>query len=100
MGMSEGLSDDGEITGRGGSARRGFITGFATFVGGTLHALPFLINDVQTALMVVYPVVLFELFAIAWIRKKYLQVSLVTSLIHVTVGGIIVSVVGILVGHA
>ena len=28
MGMSEALSDDGEITGRGGSLRRGIITGW------------------------------------------------------------------------
>src|SRR5438445_8053506 len=43
MGMSEALSDDGELTGRGGSLQRGLITGSATFVGGTMHALPFLI---------------------------------------------------------
>src|SRR3954453_6056764 len=35
MGMSEGLSDDGEITGRGAALPRGMITGVATFVGGT-----------------------------------------------------------------
>ncbi len=100
MGMSEGLSDDGEITGRGGSARRGFITGIATFIGGILHALPFLISNVQTALMIVYPIVLFELFAIAWVRKKFLQVSLAKSLTHVTLAGIIVSLFGIIIGSA
>src|SRR6202008_64524 len=46
MGMSEALSDDGTLTGRGGALQRGLITGAATFVGGTLHALPFLISDV------------------------------------------------------
>lgn len=100
MGMSEGLSDDGAVTGRGGSLKRGTITGLATFIGGSLHALPFLIRAVDTALMVVYPVVLFELFAIAWVRKRYLNVSLTMSLLHVTLGGIVVSIVGILVGHA
>src|SRR3954451_7963076 len=50
MGLSEGLSDDGELTGRGTSLRRGFITGSATFVGGSAHALPFLISDLDTAL--------------------------------------------------
>src|SRR5213596_128578 len=34
MGLSEGLSDDGEMTGRGRSVTRGAITGLATFVGG------------------------------------------------------------------
>src|SRR6476619_886524 len=52
MGISEALSDDGELTGRGNSVNRGVITGVATFIGGTLHALPFLISDVGTALAV------------------------------------------------
>ena len=100
MGMSEGLSDDGQITGRGSSLARGLITGGATFVGGTLHALPFLINDVEKALPVAYAVVAVELLAIAWIRKRFLAVSLTRSLIQVTFGGAVVAVVGILVGHA
>lgn len=100
MGMSEGLSDDGQITGRGGALTRGLITGFATFVGGTAHALPFLIDDIGTALTVAYIVVSIELVAIAWIRKRFLKVPLRTSLIQVTLGGAIVAIVGILVGHA
>lgn len=100
MGMSEGLSDDGEITGRGAALTRGMITGVATFVGGTAHALPFLIGDIGTALAVAYVVVSIELVAIAWIRKKFLGVPLRRSLIQVTLGGIVVTVVGILVGHA
>ena len=100
MGMSEGLSDDGQITGRGAAFSRGMITGVATFVGGTAHALPFLIDDVGTALAVAYVVVAVELVAIAWVRKRFLGVSLKRSLIQVTLGGIIVATVGILVGHA
>jgi VIT1/CCC1 family predicted Fe2+/Mn2+ transporter len=100
MGMSEGLSDDGEITGRGAALTRGMITGFATFVGGTAHALPFLISDVSTALTVAYVVVSIELVVIAWVRKRFLNVALRTSLIQVTLGGVIVATVGILVGHA
>src|SRR3954465_14859131 len=57
MGLSEGLSDDGELPGRGSSLSRGLITGGATFIGGTLHSLPFLINDRATALTVAYVVV-------------------------------------------
>ena len=34
MGFSEGLSDDGSLTGRGHPFMRGAITGVATFVGG------------------------------------------------------------------
>src|SRR5205809_5776228 len=44
MGLSEGLSDDGSVSGRGSSLSRGVITGGATFLGGTFHALPFLIG--------------------------------------------------------
>jgi VIT1/CCC1 family predicted Fe2+/Mn2+ transporter len=100
MGLSEALSDDGSLTGRGTSALRGLITGAATFVGGTAHALPFLINDLDTALPIAYAVVACELVAIAWVRKRYLRVALGTSLIQVTAGGTIVAIVGILVGQA
>ena len=100
MGLSEGLSDDGTLTGRGTSLVRGLITGGATFVGGTLHALPFLIDDVDKALAVAYVVVSIELMAIAVIRKRFLRVSLAQSLIQVTLGGAVVAAVGVLVGHS
>jgi len=100
MGLSEGLSDDGELTGRGSSAARGLITGGATFVGGTMHALPFLIDDVNKALAIAYLVVTVELMAIAVIRKRFLQVSMAQSLIQVTLGGAVVAFVGVMVGHS
>ena len=100
MGLSEGLSDDGTLTGRGTSLARGLITGGATFVGGTLHALPFLIDDTNQALTVAYVVVSFELVVIALIRKRFLQVSMAASLIQVTIGGAIVAAVGVVIGHA
>jgi erythrin-vacuolar iron transport family protein len=100
MGLSEALSDDGSVTGRGTSLSRGLITGGATFVGGSFHALPFLINDLQTALTVAYFTVAIELLAIAFIRKRFLDVSLSASLIQVTIGGMIVAVTGIAIGSA
>jgi erythrin-vacuolar iron transport family protein len=100
MGLSEGLSDDGELTGRGTSLARGLITGTATFVGGTLHALPFLIDDVDKALAIAYAAVAIELMAIAVIRKRFLRVSLTQSLIQVTLGGAVIAGVGVLVGHS
>jgi len=100
MGLSEGLSDDGSVTGRGSSLSRGVITGGATFLGGTFHALPFLIGDVTTALVVAYVVVACELVAIALVRKHFMDVALRVSLVQVTLGGVLVSVVGVLVGHA
>jgi hypothetical protein len=100
MGISEGLSDDGSLTGRGDSLTRGAITGVATFVGGSLHALPFLINDVSTALAVAYPVVACELIGIAWVRKRFLQVPLSHSLVQVTLAGAMVAGVGVTLGQA
>jgi VIT1/CCC1 family predicted Fe2+/Mn2+ transporter len=100
MGMSEALSDDGRLTGRGDGLQRGIVTGGATFLGGTFHALPFLIRDISTALAVAYVVVSIELVVIALVRKRYLQVSLRHSLIQVTLGGIVVAFVGVAVGHA
>jgi erythrin-vacuolar iron transport family protein len=100
MGLSEGLSDDGSITGRGNSVARGLITGGATFVGGTMHALPFLISDVDQALTVAYIVVAIELVAIAIIRRRFMQVSLTRSLVQVTLGGAIVACVGVVIGSS
>jgi erythrin-vacuolar iron transport family protein len=100
MGLSEGLSDDGSITGRGSSLGRGAITGGATFLGGTFHALPFLISDLTTALAVAYVVVAIELVTIALVRKRFMNVPLPISLVQVTLGGALVAIVGVLVGHA
>lgn len=100
MGLSEALSDDGTLTGRGSSFARGIITGAATFVGGSLHALPFLIGEIGTALAVAYVVVGIELVAIAFIRKRFLGVALSLSLIQVTMGGVAVAGVGVALGQA
>jgi VIT1/CCC1 family predicted Fe2+/Mn2+ transporter len=100
MGLSEGLSDDGTVTGRGSSLSRGIITGGATFLGGTFHALPFMISDVGTALAVAYVVVAVELVTIAVVRRRFMAVPLPVSLMQVTLGGALVALVGVLVGHA
>jgi erythrin-vacuolar iron transport family protein len=100
MGLSEALSDDGTVTGRGSSLSRGLITGGATFFGGSFHALPFLIADLHTALTVAGITVAVELVAIAWIRKRFLDVSLSSSLIQVALGGMVVAVSGAMIGQA
>ncbi|MEA2390934.1 MAG: erythrin-vacuolar iron transport family protein [Solirubrobacteraceae bacterium] len=100
MALSEGLSDDGSISGRGTGLVRGAITGGATFVGGSLHALPFLISDVHRALTVAYLVVAVELVVIALVRRRFMNVSLPSSLVQVGVGGCLVAFVGYAVGHA
>jgi VIT1/CCC1 family predicted Fe2+/Mn2+ transporter len=100
MGFSEGLSDDGSLTGRGNPFLRGAITGLATFVGGILHTLPFLIPHVQLALYVAFGVVGFELLAISFIRYRYFDMSFFMSALQVILGGALVFVSGILIGSA
>jgi erythrin-vacuolar iron transport family protein len=100
MGLSEGLSDTGAQTGRGSGVVRGIVTGVMTAIGGTLHSLPFLIDDVHTALVVAVAVVIVELLVISWIRKRFLFVPLRMSFIQVTIGGVIIVIVGLVLGSA
>src|SRR5213595_3595848 len=59
MAFSEGLSDTGDLTGRGSPVLRGAITGGGTFLGGILHTPPFLIPHYQVALLSAIVVVAF-----------------------------------------
>src|ERR671938_211445 len=74
MGLSEALSDDGSVTGRGSAVMRGAVTGLMTAVGGAFHSLPFLISNVHHALVVAGIVVAIELVTISLIRKRFLAV--------------------------
>ncbi len=100
MAFSEGLSDDGELTGRGNPIFRGLVTGGMTFLGGFLHTLPFLIANVHTALAWAYLVVGVELLAISWIRHKYFKSGLALSVLQVVVGGGLVFAAGVLIGSS
>src|SRR3954449_4766470 len=75
MGFSEGLSDTGELTGRGNPLARGAITGVGTFIGGILHTLPFLIPTYHIAILLAIGVVAFELVALAWLRWRFFETS-------------------------
>src|SRR5437763_16328211 len=75
MAFSEGLSDTGELTGRGSPLIRGGITGVGTFVGGILHTLPFLIPTYHVAIFFAIVVVAFELVALAYLRWKFFETS-------------------------
>ena len=100
MGFSEGLSDDGKLTGRGNPLIRGVITGGMTFVGGIGHTLPFLLSSLHLALILAYAVVGIELIAIAFIRFKYFQMSFWISIVQVVVGGALVFLSGVLIGSS
>jgi hypothetical protein len=71
-----------------------------TTLGGSLHSLPFLIEDVHTALIVAVIVVAIELLVISWIRKRFLFVSLRLSFLQVAFGGIVIVAVGLAFGAA
>jgi len=79
---------------------RGTITGLATFVGGILHTLPFLLQHVDLALYVAFGVVGLELLAISLIRYRYFDMGFALSAGQVLVGGILVFLSGILIGSA
>jgi erythrin-vacuolar iron transport family protein len=98
MAFSEGLSDTGELTGRGSPMVRGAITGVGTFVGGILHTLPFLIPHYQAALYSAVAVVALELLILAWLRWKFFQVGFIRALASVTLGGVIIAAVSAALG--
>jgi erythrin-vacuolar iron transport family protein len=98
MAFSEGLSDTGELTGRGDAFTRGSITGIGTFLGGILHTLPFLIPHYHTAVVTAVVIVGFELLALAWIRWRFFETSFFKSLAAVSLGGAVIAVVGSLIG--
>ncbi len=100
MGFSEGLSDDGSLTGRGHPLLRGAITGVATFIGGILHTLPFLLPQVGLALYLAFGVVGVELLAISFIRYRYFRMSFLVSSLQVILGGALVFASGVLIGSA
>jgi hypothetical protein len=100
MGISEALSDTGEQTGRGSAIVRGAITGGATALGGIFHSLPFVISNVNHALIVAGVVVAIELLVIALVRYRFLRVSLRSSLIVVTLAGAIVLGIGVAIGSS
>src|ERR1700741_3377262 len=93
MGFSEGLSDTGELTGRGSPWARGLITGGGTFLGGILHSLPFLIPHYRAAIIVAVVVVGLELITLAFLRWKFFEDSFVRALGIVTFAGIIIAAV-------
>jgi len=93
MAFSEGLSDTGELTGRGSPLVRGSITGGGTFVGGILHSLPFLIPQYHVALLLAIAVVGFELLLLAYFRYRFFQDTFVRALGIVTFAGVIIAAI-------
>jgi erythrin-vacuolar iron transport family protein len=100
MGLAEGLSDDGKLSGRGRPLIRGLASGGMTAVGGLGHTLPYLIPNFQIATAIAIIVVFFELGAISWIRWKYMDTPFLKATFQIAVGGFLVFLTGILIGSA
>lgn len=100
MGFAEALSDDGALTGRGHPALRGAVCGLMTTLGGLGHTLPYLIPDFRLATTIAVLIVLAELWAIAWIRARYMDTPFLQAAYQVVVGGFLVFLTGVLIGHA
>ncbi len=98
MGLTEALSDDGEITGRGDPWTRGIVCGVMTAIGGLGHTLPFLIPDFWTANAVAAVIVVAELAAIAAIRYRYMETPFTSAIVQVILGGVLVLLTGIFIG--
>lgn len=98
MAFAEGLSDTGELTGRGWPLRRGIIIGAMTFLGSIFHTLPFLFSNIHRALTFAYLVVGVELILIAYIRYHYFEMKAWISILQVFVGGGLVFLAGIIIG--
>jgi hypothetical protein len=90
MAFSEGLSDDGKLSGRGSPWVRGALG----------HTLPYLIPVFLTASLIAAGVVVVELLLIAWIRNRYMDTPLLAATFQVVVGGVIVFLAGILIGNS
>src|SRR6201991_3450159 len=105
MAFAEALSDDGSLTGRGSPWLRGSVTGIMTTIGGLGHSVPYLVPDslpnaFWIATSIAGLVVFFELWAIAFIRSRYMDTPFLQAVFQIVLGGAIVLAVGILIGAA
>ena len=100
MAFSEGLSDTGELTGRGSPVVRGTITGVGTFIGGILHTLPFLIPTYHAAIIAAIVVVAVELVVLAWLRWRFFDTSFARSFASITLAGAVIAGVSAALGTA
>ena len=81
------------------------VSSVMTAIGGLGHTLPYLVPDswenafwIATAIAGI--VVFFELWAIAFIRARYMDTPFLQAVFQIVLGGVIVLGVGILIGAA
>jgi rubrerythrin len=105
MGFTEALSDDGSLTGRGSPYLRGAVCGLMTALGGLGHTLPYLMPDsmpdhFRVATSIAAVVVMIELWAIAYVRARYMDTPFLQAVFQIVVGGLIVLAAGVFIGAA
>src|SRR5437588_4946064 len=105
MGFAEALSDDGSLTGRGRPLVRGVVCGLMAGLGGLGHSLPYLIpqswpRGFELATGIAGIIVMIELIAIAWIRRRYMETPWGSALIQVVLGGTLVFLTGLVIGSS
>jgi rubrerythrin len=105
MGFAEALSDDGSLTGRGAPLIRGGVCGLMTAIGGLGHAIPYLVpnswaNAFWIATSIASVVVFFELWAIAYIRARFMDTPFLQAAFQDVIGGVLVLLAGIIIGGA
>src|SRR5260221_440762 len=92
MGFAEALSDDGSLTGRGSPWLRGAASGVMTALGGLGHSMPYLVPDswanaFSIATGIAGVGVFFELWAIAFIRSRYMDTPFLQAVFQVLLRG-------------
>ena len=100
MAFSEGLSDTGELTGRGNPFVRGSITYLALFIMLRVITLPFLIPTYHVAIIAAIVVVAVELIVLAWLRWRFFDTSFARSFASITLGGVVIAGVSAALGTA
>ena len=100
MASSEGLSDTGELTGRGRSARarRDHRRGHVPRRHPAHAAVPH--SQYRPALLLALAVITFELLALAWIRQRFFGTGFLSSFVSVTVGGVVIAAISAALGTA
>ncbi len=103
MGFAEALSDDGSLTGRGSPWLRGGICGLMTTLGGLGHTLPYAVPDSWAnafwlATGIAGVVVFIELWAIAFVRSRFMDTPFLQAVFQIVLGGVVVLGVGIVIG--
>ena len=105
MGFAEALSDDGSLTGRGSPFLRGGVCGLMTTMGGSATRCPISCRIRSKTISASRPgsphsSCFFELWAIAYVRARYMDTPFLQAVFQIVVGGLIVLGAGVLIGGA